>query len=614
VLVALPASPATAFDPLSGDYSRDEPLDIRIVTYNHARNFIDDSSTDAAFDRILTALDPDIVCFQEFVSGVSESDVVNRMNAIIPINGSWQVHFGLLGGIRTVIASRFPLTMERVDTIPTSATRGVTIALADLPDSQYEKDIYLMGVHLKCCGSPGGSEDASRQDSADAIANWLGNARGEPRPSGNQVSLPFGTPMINLGDFNLVGGPQPETTLITGDIQDEGVYGPDVKGDWDNSNMNDLNPVDPFTGDDFTWQGNGNFPPGRLDRIFFTDSVVTVANSFILNTDTMTGQALNATGLEAEDTLPSTTSDHLPVAVDIRGFVSGGCSGDQDCNDGLFCNGVESCVGQECVPGTPVACDDDIACTDDTCNELTDACEFTAIDANCDDGLFCNGAEVCILFDGCQSTTAPDCDDGLECTADSCNESTDSCDHQPDNALCDDGLICNGFEICLAGVCQNGSPLNCDDGNRCTEDLCNDELDICEHIPSDLPCDDGLFCNGAETCNVIFGCQAGVAPDCSDGVDCTVDACDEAADACAHDPDDGACDDGLFCNGTESCHPVNGCEPGSTPCSGKPCDETGDLCSIGGDVPAVGEWGVLVLALALLAVGGIVFRRPTVQR
>ena len=97
-------------------------------------------------------------------------------------------------------------------------------------------------------GDPGGSEDASRQDSADAIANWLGDARGVTRPSGDNVTLPPDTPMINLGDFNLVGGPQPENTLITGDIQDEGTYGPDVKGD---SNSTMWAVVLPFAGRSF---------------------------------------------------------------------------------------------------------------------------------------------------------------------------------------------------------------------------------------------------------------------------------------------------------------------------------------------------------------------------
>ena len=34
------------------------------------------------------------------------------------------------------------------------------------------------------------------------------------------------------------------------------------------------------------------------------------------------------------------------------------CSSDADCDDGLYCNGVEHCVNGHCVPGTPPNCDD----------------------------------------------------------------------------------------------------------------------------------------------------------------------------------------------------------------------------------------------------------------
>jgi endonuclease/exonuclease/phosphatase family metal-dependent hydrolase len=324
---------ALGYDPLNGDFTRANPLDVRIAAYNHNRSFIDDPSEDAAFNRILTALDPDIISFEEFTSGVSQADVANRMNAIIPIGGSgWQIHFGLLGGIRTVIASRFPLTMKRTDTIPASSTRGITLALADLPDADYPVDVYLLAVHLKCCGNPGGSEDASRQDSADAMANWMGDARGVARPSGDNIALPADTPMIALGDFNLVGGPQPENTILTGNIQDTGTYGPAVKGDWDVSDLTNLMPADPFTGATFTWQGSQSFPPSALDRFFYTDSAVTVANSFVLNTDTMTPAALSAAGLQAGDTLPGNTSDHLPIVMDLS-LVADPCAMDTD-NDG----------------------------------------------------------------------------------------------------------------------------------------------------------------------------------------------------------------------------------------------------------------------------------------
>ncbi|HSW45084.1 MAG TPA: endonuclease/exonuclease/phosphatase family protein, partial [Phycisphaerae bacterium] len=450
----VPVGSLWAFDPLSGDLSKDSPQDIRIVTYNHAQNFIQTPSRDAAFNRILTALGPDLICFQEFGSSVTQTTITNRLNAIMPLqSGSWQVHLGLLGGTRTVIASRFPLTLKRTDTIPASSTRGVTLALADLPNATYPRDIYLLGVHLKCCGVAGGSEDASRQASADAIANWLGDARGVARSSGNNIVLAADTPMIALGDFNLVGGPQPENTLITGNIQNEAAYGPDVKGDWDNSNMTDLMPTDPFTSDTFTWQGSASYPPSRLDRFFFTDSVTTVTNSFILNTNTMTPAALAAAGLQAGDTLPDNSSDHLPVAMDVRIVAAPECTTNGECDDGLFCNGQETCnIQNQCQPGTPPVLDDGVTCTVDTCDEAGDVIVHTPDDAFCQNGLFCDGAETCNAFLGCRSGTPPDLDDGIDCTVDTCDESGDRIVHSPDNAYCDDGNPCNGSEICDIGL------------------------------------------------------------------------------------------------------------------------------------------------------------------
>ncbi|NOX59855.1 MAG: hypothetical protein GXP29_13500 [Planctomycetes bacterium] len=520
------AGVAQGFDPLAGDYTRDDPLDVRIVTYNHNRNFIDDSNTDAEFNRILIALDPDIICFQEFPSGISVSDIENRMDGILPTAGGWQVHFGLFAGIRTVLVSRFPLTIRRTDTIPASSTRGVTIALADLPDADYSRDVYLLGVHLKCCGNAGGSEDQKRQDSADAIANWLGDARGVARASGNNIVLPTDTPMVVLGDFNMVGGPQPEDTITTGNIQDEGMYGVDVSGDWDVSDITNLMPADPFTGDTFTWQGSGQFAPSALDRIFYTDSIITVANSFILNTNTMTGSALAAAGLQSGDTLASNSSDHLPVVVDLRFGL--GCSIDPDCDDGIFCNGAETCDGNgACQSGTPIDCNDGVSCTVDFCNEITTSCDNLPNDASCNDGAFCNGVETCNAVSDCQPGTPVNCDDGVTCTLDACNEGTNSCDNTPNQASCDDGAFCNGVEVCNAvSDCQPGTPVNCDDGVTCTNDSCNEGTNSCDNAPVDSNCDNNLFCDGTETCDPLLDCVTG-SPPCMGAT-----WCNETNDSC----------------------------------------------------------------------------------
>ncbi len=92
---------------------------------------------------------------------------------------------------------------------------------------------------------------------------------------------------------------------------------------------------------------------------------------------------------------------------------------------------------------------------------------------------------------------------------------------------------------------------------------------------ADSDCDDGLFCNGLETCNVATGsCIAG-SPPCI-GIS---DRCNEATDRCVQCTLDEHCDDGLFCNGQERCDPSSGvCSPGSPPCTDSPCNEATDRC------------------------------------
>ncbi|MEM7586183.1 MAG: S8 family serine peptidase [Acidobacteriota bacterium] len=149
------------------------------------------------------------------------------------------------------------------------------------------------------------------------------------------------------------------------------------------------------------------------------------------------------------------------------------------------------------------------------------------------------------------------------------------------DADCDNGLFCDGSETCNTGTgaCEAGTPPSCGDGISCTVDSCNESTDSCDNAPQDSLCDNGLFCDGSETCSATLGCEAGTPPSCGDGISCTVDSCNESTDACDNAPDDSACDNGLFCDGSETCSASLGCQVGSAPCSGsQTCNETTDIC------------------------------------
>ena len=54
---------------------------------------------------------------------------------------------------------------------------------------------------------------------------------------------------------------------------------------------------------------------------------------------------------------------------------------------------------------------------------------------------------------GGECSTDSDCDDGVSCTVDTCQ--TGQCSNTPNDASCDDQNVCNGAEICVAGIgCQ----------------------------------------------------------------------------------------------------------------------------------------------------------------
>ena len=67
------------------------------------------------------------------------------------------------------------------------------------------------------------------------------------------------------------------------------------------------------------------------------------------------------------------------------------------------------------------------------------------------------------------------------------------------------------------------------------------------HTADNANCDDGQWCNGTETCDPVNGCKSGTAPNCGDGVACTDDSCDETNDQCVNAANDVHCDDDNTC-------------------------------------------------------------------
>ena len=324
-----------------------------------------------------------------------------------------------------------------------------------------------------------------------------------------------------------------------------------------------------------------------------------------------------------------------------------GCQYEQldggECLDGDACTIGDHCEAGDCV-GQPISCDDGDVCTDDLCdglggcaaeynsapcddqdpctvNDTCDQGECTGFAVDCDcnvdtdclpleDGDLCNGTLVCDttkLPFLCQTDPetvaacpAPEAGPDAICLQPACDPSTGECSLVPDHEgfACEDGDLCTIGDKCVAGVCEPGVALNCNDGNGCTDDSCDslvgcvqtDNVDPCEDgnvcttgdtcaegvcVSGDpLVCDDANVCNGEESCDVATGCKPGQPLQCGDADPCNgVEVCDPLDGCVANDPV--TCDDGNPCNGLEVCAPGFGCLPGEPVV----CEDDGDVCT-----------------------------------
>ena len=272
------------------------------------------------------------------------------------------------------------------------------------------------------------------------------------------------------------------------------------------------------------------------------------------------------------------TSDICSEGVGCLSF-----SNNSQCPDGQICRVDEGCYEPPLCDGEDdPRCDDGQECTSERCDPETGRCIYEANDDFCDDGQFCTGVEACAPFRGCVLSSIPVCDDNHNCTIDQCNEEEDECEYIPENSRCNDGHYCNGLEQCDPdGGCVSGTPPTCDDGQECTNDSCNDDQNRCVYEADNSVCDDGLWCTGEEICLPGQGCVLQSIPQCDDNIPCTVDQCNEDEDQCDYIAEDGLCNDGLFCNGVETCNPEGGCEEGSTPSCDDEDDCTTDSCNSG---------------------------------
>ncbi|MEM1032854.1 MAG: hypothetical protein AAF928_13465 [Myxococcota bacterium] len=153
---------------------------------------------------------------------------------------------------------------------------------------------------------------------------------------------------------------------------------------------------------------------------------------------------------------------------------------------------------------------------------------------------------------------------------------------------CEDGLFCNGSDSCLGGNCSQHVNAPC--SNAACNNFCNENTNTCGNAPQGTSCDDGQYCTQVDTCNGNGVCVGSGDP-CSGqnfaDSDCE-GTCDEGANDCGGpEPAGSACNDGQFCTQTDTCNSSGVCVGSGDPCSGadgdgdctESCDETNNNCN-----------------------------------
>ena len=282
---------------------RADPAHIRVVTWNVLFDGL--FKRPAPFIRVLRALDPDVVCFQEVWSHTARQSA-DYVSLAVP-ESPWY-------GANTdegQIVSRYPIAAASpVD------VAGNYWALVDLPDDRYPVDLSVVCAHPPCC-----DKEIERQRQLDGIAAWVRDlmAPGPAAYDGGPpegLDVPWGTPVIIVGDMNLVGGADQVLSLTDGRIADEAAFGPSFSPDWDGTAFADSWARHAGGTSVATWRdATSAFAPGKLDYVVFSDSALKLERAFVLATEELSEDVLERYGLQADDTLEA--SDHLPVVADF---------------------------------------------------------------------------------------------------------------------------------------------------------------------------------------------------------------------------------------------------------------------------------------------------------
>lgn len=288
---------------------------IRILSWNITGDAF--AAEPQEFQSLLRWADPDIVLLDE----VSPSADIKELHAALADlhpgdDERWYVSIGASGGRqRDVIASRAPLEalpeFSEMVPYPDADKRYIQANMSDEHRSYSDfsmdhgipvnaaivvidgKRLLMVIVDLQCCGDgPDSWPEYRRQVEAREIRRRIEQVL--ERTTVDSVVI--------AGDFNLVNG------MAAAQILSE-PYGICPDG------LSTAELYHPESDANWTWDGRGMpFPNGRLDFQFYCAESVQILSGFILNSESLTPEALQT--LELESDTSARTGRHRPLLAE----------------------------------------------------------------------------------------------------------------------------------------------------------------------------------------------------------------------------------------------------------------------------------------------------------
>ncbi|MEM6457401.1 MAG: endonuclease/exonuclease/phosphatase family protein [Acidobacteriota bacterium] len=299
-----PARPSPA--PIALD--RAHPDARRLVSYN-VNGRLQQAERRAAFGRVLRALQPDVLMIQELrrfdaAEAVGYLRGLGVLDHVRPSARDQRVwHYARSGEEGNLVVSTTPIRWSL-------ALGGSAAFLLDGRAAD-EPPLLLIVLSAPCC-----DRDAERQVEYDRIAAFLRDVRGDGArdDDGAVRRVDAGTPVMVMGDANLVGDRRQRATLLDGAIADAARFGPSAGPDA-GASLIDAVPRHTHRPLASTWHGS-DFSPGRLDYIAYGASRLALDGAYVLDTAHLPDDVRDAHALEPGDT--AIASDHLPLVADVR--------------------------------------------------------------------------------------------------------------------------------------------------------------------------------------------------------------------------------------------------------------------------------------------------------